>query len=123
MPFAESAKHYIAKRPNTDRVAITLKYLLQKALGRKNAVPIETVLKHLAGKGHKLNKEQFQTTILKSTRASDIFIASSKKGVFLIEDVNDARTMADFYSERIKAEKANLEKLRTLATLEGWNIS
>jgi len=40
----------------------------------------------------------------------------------LIETLQDAEEMRDFYEERITAEQQNLDNLRRQAAAVGWNI-
>ena len=64
----------------------------------------------------------FLDTVLAASRAGDYFIGSGRHGYFLIDTVQDAEEMRDFYDVRINAEQQNLANLRRQAQLVGWNI-
>ena len=42
--------------------------------------------------------------------------------IFLIDTIDDARVMRDFYETRIQAERHNLNNLRRQAGHVGWNL-
>jgi hypothetical protein len=47
---------------------------------------------------------QVQQTVLAESRDRDYFIGSNSKGYYLIDSIDDAIAMRDFYEERIRAE-------------------
>jgi hypothetical protein len=64
----------------------------------------------------------FQQTVLAESRGADFFIGSGPRGYFLIETLEDAAAMRDFYERRIAAETQNLGNLQRQAALVGWNL-
>jgi hypothetical protein len=122
MPFVDAAHAAVAALPRTDPTSIVLKFLLARAVGRENAVPWPQIRNHLRLKGHVVGKSAFQQGVLKQTRESAVFIASSNRGYFLINDADDAGAMRDFYEDRIAKERARLKHLRRLAGENDWVV-
>ena len=120
MPFVDAARAAVAELPARDAMCVTLKFLLANAVGRENAVPWVRIRQHLKSRRIEIPKNGFQTTILKQTRESDIFIASSTRGFFLIADAGDVAAMRQFYERRIASEQARLRRLKRLADEQGW---
>jgi len=122
MPFTQSARQLVQRLPATDALRITLDYMLGNAVGHANATPMQNIIDHLASNGCPMSREQFQQTILKQTRETDVFIGSSTSGLYLIETIDDARAARDFYENRIQAEQTHLDTLRQLAQQQGWAL-
>lgn len=122
MPFANEARIVAAALPANDPLKVVLEYLLLNGVGRSNAIPVDGILQELANHGTTISAVEFQQTILKDTRGGDIFIASSNRGYFLIDDIDDARVMKRFYEARIAAESAHLANLHYLASTLGWQL-
>jgi len=123
MSFLPAVRREISQRNVNDPVRITLEYLTNNGIGRNNPVPLDVIVKHLQSRGiTNMSGTLFQQTILKDSRESDYFIGSGKKGYFLIETEDDALKMRDFYEIRIEAESRNLDNLRRLSRIAGWNV-
>jgi hypothetical protein len=101
---------------------LALQYLLNTAVGRHNAVPLNALVLHLRRRGVRITPTGFQQTILAESRHRDFFIGSSRRGYFLIETIEDAREMRSFYERRIRAEQYNLGNLVRQARRVGWRI-
>jgi hypothetical protein len=122
MSFLPAVRREIQSRQPNDPVRVTLEYLLQRAVGRHNAVPLPTIVADLRAYGLNLTETGFQQTVLAQSRDGDYFIGSGRRGYFLIETQQDAEEMRDFYEERIRAEQQNLDNLRRQARAVAWNI-
>ena len=72
--------------------------------------------------GIAMTQTEFQQTILKDTRAGEIFIGANdhgrSRGYFLIQERVDAVTMREFYRKPIAAEQANFANLDRLIQIE-----
>jgi hypothetical protein len=122
MSFLPAVRREIQSRQPNDPVRVTVEYLLQRAIGRHNTVPLPTIVADLRAQGLNLTETGFQQTVLAQSRDGDYFIGSGRRGYFLIETQQDAEEMRDFYEERIRAEQQNLDNLRRQARAVGWNI-
>ncbi len=122
MSFLPAVQREIKSRQPNDPIRMALEYLLQRAVGRQNAVPLPTIVADLRSQGLSLTETGFQQTILAESRDGDYFIGSGRRGYFLIETQADAEEMRDFYLDRIRAEQGNLDNLRRQAGAVGWNI-
>jgi len=122
MSFLPAVRREINSRSANDPVRVTLEYLLQNAVSRKNPVSLETIVLHLQGIGLNINETGFQQTVLAESRDRDFFIGSSRQGYFLIDDIDDAKEMRNFYEARIRAEQQNLDNLKRQAAGVGWKI-
>jgi hypothetical protein len=103
-------------------VRLTLEYLIQHGIGHLNPVPLHEIVQHLNDNGIHISETDFQQTVLAESRDADYFIGSGNRGCFLIDTVDDARVMRDFYNTRIQAEQQNLDNLRRQANTVGWII-
>lgn len=122
MSFLPAVKREIAKRQPRDAVRLTLEYLIQRGVGHRNAIPLRTIVTHLKGNGVNITETGFQQTILSDSRSSDYFIGSGRRGYYLIDSIDDAREMRDFYDVRIRTEQQNLANLRRQAAQCGWSL-
>lgn len=123
MSFLPAVHRAIAAHNSpSDPVGEALKYLLNSAVGHGNAVPLEKVVAHLVSIGISMSPTDFQQTVLAESRNSDFFIGSGPRGYFLINSIDDARAMKEFYEARITAEKRNLDNLERQSRLVGWNL-
>ena len=122
MPFINEAINLVRTLPANTPLRITLDYLLDNGIGRNNPVPLNVIVNHIISQGINISRTEFQQTVLKETREGDIFIGTSNRGCFLIQDVDDAIVVRDFYENRIRAEQHHLDNLRSLASINGWMI-
>lgn len=97
MSFLPAVQREIAARPPRDPIRMTLEYLLLQAVGRQNAVPLTTIVRHLRAQGVRISETGFQQTVLAKSRGQDYFIGSWRLGYFLIDSQQDAEAMRDFY--------------------------
>lgn len=96
MSFLPAVRREIDSREPNDPVRITLEYLLQRALGRQNAVPLSKIVADLRLQGLALTETGFQHTVLAQSRDGDYFIGSGRRGYFLIDTQYDAEKMRRF---------------------------
>jgi hypothetical protein len=92
-----------------------LKYMLKYCRGRNQAQSIKKIIStlHL---DQEMTKEAFQMRIIVPLREDrNVFIGTSHKGIYLIEDADDAHTTMTFYQSRIRSEHKHLKNLRALA--------
>lgn len=122
MSFLPAVQREINNRRADDRVRLTLDYMMHHAVGRNNAVPLPKIVAHLKKAGANISENGFQQTVLAASRDGDYFIGSGRHGYFLIDTIDDAREMQDFYETRIRAEQQNLDNLRRQAEHLGWKI-
>jgi hypothetical protein len=122
MSFLPAVRHKVDALPQRDRTRVALQYLLNIAVGRMNAVPLSMLVADLRRRRIDITETGFQQTILAESRHSDYFIGSSRHGYFLIDTIDDARAMRDFYERRIAAEQQNLDNLRRQARNVGWRL-
>lgn len=122
MSFLPAVRREISRRPQRDPVRLTLEYLLTHAVGRDDAVPLRTIVDHLQRKGVNITQTGFQQTVLAASRSADYFIGSGRHGYYLIDRIEDAREMRDFYQTRIKREQENLNNLLRQASRLGWTL-
>ena len=105
-----------------DPVRITLEYMMSCGIGRRNAIPLRRIVAYLNRRGVRVSETGFQQTILAESRSGNYFIGSDRRGYFLIDSVQDAEEMRDFYRTRIRREQENLANLARQARAIGWNI-
>jgi hypothetical protein len=122
MSFIPAVQREINRRQVRDPIRVTLDFLMQRAVGRRHATTLASIVRHLRFAGVSVTPTQFQQTILAGSRDRDYFIGSNQTGYFLMETVDDAMAMRDFYLERIRAEQQNLDNLRRQAASVGWRI-
>ena len=112
----------INRRQQNNPVRLTLEYLSQHGVGHQSPVSLGVIVAHLQAQGVNITATGFQQTVLKTSRGADYFIGSGNRGYFLINTIDDARVMRDFYETRIQAEQHNLANLRRQAVHVGWNL-
>jgi hypothetical protein len=122
MSFLPAVQREILRRQPNDPIRITLEYMSQHAVGHRNPVPLHQIVAHLQVRGIQITATGFQQTVLAGSRGADYFIGSGSRGYFLIDAIDDAIVMRDFYETRIQAEQHNLGNLRRQAGLVNWNI-
>lgn len=98
---------------STDR--IILEYLLENAVGEKNAKSWKPIHRHLRKHNVSISKNKFQTNLLQRSRRSTFYIGSSHQGYFLINSESDVAIVRSFYQARIYQEVKNLESLDYLS--------
>lgn len=122
MSFLPAVNREIASRPVNDPVRITLEYMVLHGIGRHNAVPLQTIVNHLNSKGANVTTTGFQHTVLTESRSKDFYIGSGRRGYYLIDTIDDAKEMRNFYEARIQREQQNLDNLRVQSAQCGWAI-
>ncbi|WP_269542149.1 hypothetical protein [Cerasicoccus fimbriatus] len=122
MSLITAVKREIASRSAGDTVRLTLEYMMNHALGRRNAVPISVIVEYLNENGINITYNQFQQTVLSESRGSDFFIATCNRGCFLIDTIDDAREGKSFFEEKIAKQQAHLDNLVQVAQNVGWTI-
>ena len=122
MSFLPAVQRAIQARQPNDPIRLTLEYLSQNGVGHQNPVPLDRIVAHLQTQGVNITNTGFQQTVLKASRAADYYIGSGSRGYFLIDTIDDAIVMRDFYATRIQAEQQNLANLRRQALPFRWNL-
>src|SRR5687768_6489872 len=113
MPFfVAEAKRLVRDPAIPDLQRATLKYMLQHCVGAKNAQTIEAVVTYLTGHGCDVDIRTFQHHVLGWSRdRNNVYIASGRRGIYLISSRSDAEPMMEFYKNRIAAEHHRLTRL------------
>lgn len=90
-------------------------FLIKNCSGHENAMPLEKILKKIQfSKAY--SREMLQQQMMVPLRAQkDFFIGTSNKGIYFINDPEDAFKTICFYSSRIRAEKKHLRNLKRIA--------
>jgi hypothetical protein len=76
--------------------------MMANAVGSNNAIPLPRIVAHLNHRGITITETGFQQTILAESRGGNYFIGSGRRGYFLIDAIQDAEQMRDFYATRIR---------------------
>ncbi|PKK82148.1 MAG: DUF3800 domain-containing protein [candidate division Zixibacteria bacterium HGW-Zixibacteria-1] len=101
--------------PSGDDKKLLVEFLLKHCDGYKNAISIGRVLQEVRFKDE-YTRELLQHRIIVPLREeNDLFIGTSNKGIFLINDADDAYKTISFYTNRIRAEKKHLRNLKKIA--------
>jgi len=112
MPYFVAEARRLVKDPEiTDLQRATLKYMLQHCIGAQNARSIGVVVTYLNEHGCDVDIRTFQHQVLGWSRECKVYIASGRRGIYLIGTRADAEPMMDFYKDRIAAERHRLERL------------
>lgn len=122
MSFIPAVQREINSRQPNDPVRLTLEHLRRRAVGHQNPVTLADMVVLLQTHGINLSVKQFQQSVLAISRDADFFIGSGNRGIYLIDTIDDARVMRDFYVTRIQAEQQNLDNLQRQAVQVGWNL-
>ena len=126
MSFLPAVSARIAALPPTEPERIFLEFMEVNAVGRANSKAWSIIESHLHTRGIILNQRQFQQGILKRTREGNVYIGSNDHGVgrgyFIIDEIEDAELMRNWYQTRIDRENVRLAHLRSVAALSGWTI-
>lgn len=109
--FVAEARRLLKDPDLTDLQRASLKYMLQHCVGTKNARTIDTVVTYLNEHGFKLDIPTFQHQVLGWSRECNVYIASGRRGIYLICSRADAEPTMTFYQERIAAERHRLKRL------------
>ena len=95
-----------------------LKFLLNNCSGHENATPINSILGSLQFEDIH-SKEQLQHRVIVPLREKgNFFVGTSSKGVYFIENADDAKVTIDFYTTRIRSEHGHLRNLRRIVKKE-----
>jgi hypothetical protein len=102
----------------------TVKFLLENAVGIDRAISTSKIISHLASKGYKIKKEDWQINVLGPLRDNGIFIGSKRggrnAGMYMIASKQDALiTHASIY-DRVTIERRRLFKLEDLMDELNW---
>lgn len=126
MSFVNNARTRAASLPFGNEEKLVLDFLIVNGVGRMNAQPWGVLEAYLSSNGVSMTQQRFQQGILKQTRENDVFIGSNdhgrSRGYFLIDTIQDAEMMRDWYQRRIDTEQNRLDNLRTRAASRGWRI-
>ena len=130
MTFVQRARDFI-ERPGQEHLAQprypimrdTLNFMLAHAIGRANAISTDNIIRHLTSRGHRIGRENWQINILGYLREHGVFIGALRgRGMFIINDPNDAREAYDSIRRRIEIEQHRLQELGRLIREEGWGL-
>jgi len=134
MYFVERARTFLSgpkpgdvSQENFERMTITLEFLLENAMGRKNTISTKRIVAHVNEHGPRptIIKEIWQTDILGYLREHGVFIGAiigGGGGIFMIVDVEDARAARNSYKNRIRSEELHVEMLEAAVGEAGWII-
>jgi len=87
-----------------------LRYLLEHAIGKKNALPTKIIMENI---GFDKRTADFQQEILAPLkREQSFFVGTSSRGIFLVVSIEDAKETAAFYQKRIESETYHLNNLK-----------
>jgi hypothetical protein len=114
MPFVNDAEALLGRLPADSVDAIILEFLLERGVGRRNAQSWRRIDERVRQRGFRISKQQFQHGLLAASRAGSLFIGSTNRGYFLIENRDDAVAMQGWYLERIAVEQKHLNQLNRL---------
>jgi hypothetical protein len=96
-----------------------IRYMSENCSGIANANSIQNII-HSISFQRKYTKESFQHHIIVPLREEDdIFVGTSSKGIFLVQDASDVQATMDFYTKRIRSEHAHLRNLKRIARKNG----
>ena len=118
MNFIEGCKGLEFKPGSPEEACVQL--LLKTAVGRARARTLADVATELNALGYSTLKKGpitgawVQRFVVRPSRKTSAFIASGVDGIFVIESVEDAQVMLDFYKNRIAAENENMGYLINL---------
>jgi hypothetical protein len=105
----------------SDIMLETVKFLLENAVGLKNAKSTDKIIKYLETKKIKINRNQWEILVLGPLRENKVFIASHKtKGMYIPEDEKEAWDFYLSYKKRILKETDRMNALEELISNEDW---
>jgi hypothetical protein len=108
---------------HSDEMVETVRFLLDHAIGRSNAISTKKIIEHLESKGFVTYREGWQVNVLGPLRKHGIFIAANKsKGMYFIQTDSDAKSAIKTIQDRIDEEKVRLEILKEMCRDAGLNI-
>ena len=114
MAFVDDARPHLAALPADSVDAIILEFLLERGIGRRNAQSWRKIDERLRQRGFRVRKQHFQHGLLAASREGTLFIGSTNRGYFLVQDRQDAAAMQRWYRERIAVEQSHLDQLNML---------
>jgi len=132
MSFITAAKEFmedpgeLSEDPNLDIMYDTVGYLLENAIGLKNAKKTNTIIQFLNDREHKINgrainRQKWEILILGKLRDEGIFIASHRtKGIYIIKDQKEADDFYSQYAKHIDKEDTRLQFLSDLIEFGHW---
>ncbi len=127
MPFVTTAKQFLedpgelAEDKKLDVMYDTVGYLLENAIGLKNAKSTDKIIKFLNKRGYAINRHQWEIEVLGKLRDEGIFIASHKsKGMYIIDTREEAENFYLQYLKRVAKQKYRLEFLKDLIDNGHW---
>mgnify|MGYP000850243332 CR=1 FL=1 len=121
MAFVESARQRVSELRDAEDAGLIrerkiLEVMLEHCVGRENAKnwgELETLFEQ---RGIHVSRNAFQQQ--HTDRQGDIFIGSNDRGevsgYFLIQDLQDALIMRNWYENRMAATQANMDNLERL---------
>jgi hypothetical protein len=125
MSLLQTARTVAANLPTDDALRITLEEMDTRGhIGRSNPITLPSIVAAVNSRlNSPLTQTQWQTLVLKRSRTGTCFIGSGSRGYYIIDTIDDAITMRDFYESRIRSEQAHLDNLRRqVRTQCGWTI-
>lgn len=126
MLFITQARSFVSNPnqslPRWQEMRETLDYLLRNNhIGHRNAVSTDIIVQHLNDSNFHINREQWEQEVLGPLRDRRIFIGSSRRGIFIIDDRSDAVEVYRLYATRILAESERLGILSDLIRQANWS--
>jgi len=129
LPFVTSARNFLSNPGllRTHRyyntMYDTVDYLLNHAVGIRNAKSTDEIINHLKRRGHNISRSAWQISVLGPLRDNSVFIAAKPGvGIFLIETLADAQKAVMSMEHRIDVERERLRILKQIAIQRGWSL-
>jgi hypothetical protein len=130
MSFVATAKDFLEDQGDLStnkyrgEMVETVQYLLDHAVGVRNAISTGKIIDHLHSKGYAISREAWQIDVLGKLREYGVFVASSRgrSGMFLISNESDAMVAYNSIYNRISVQQHRLNILEQLMKDEGWEI-
>ena len=130
MPFVDRAQAFLnnagplANHKRLPEMRETISFMLEKAIGIRNAISTQNIVDHLQNEGHNTaSREDWQIGVLGPLRKNGIFIGSKRaKGMFIIKDQSDAKVVISQIEDRVHEETERLQILKRMVYDVGWEI-
>ena len=102
-----------------EAIRLTVVFLTERALGRRNAVTGESIVRHLKRKGIRMSVEQWQKGVLVYLMESAVFVGVCDRGFFVIVDEEDVAVAEEYLGAQVDAVIRRLAILRHRAEAAG----
>jgi hypothetical protein len=112
--FLKAPPVKLAKHKHLDAMRETIAFMLDKAVGAKNAIPTSAIVSHLERLDFDMSAQKWQVEVMGPLRDNGIFIGGGpgNRGMFLIDTAADADVALRATERRITTEARRLRILR-----------